>query len=89
MTDGIFIEDDNGFTSRPKSKKAIKEAMAKDPASVIIENTSMHGGKGGRLTLAHFRGEQITFVGPDPYRDRRFYGTISVAAGDEFKATVK
>ena len=67
---GIFI---NG--ARPKSKKAVKEAIAADPASVEIEATSFFGNEYGGPFEA-MPDEVIYFVGPDPHRDRRFYGTI-------------
>lgn len=69
---GIFI---NGH--RPKSKKQVKEAVASDPGSVIIEATSISGnefdGCVDELTICH---TPIYFVGPDPYTKRVFYGTI-------------
>ena len=79
MTQGIFI---NG--SRPKSKKAIKEAVA-NGKRVTLEATSLHGGDyGGAIENApigtHF------FVGPDPYTNRKFYGQV-VVKGE--KITVK
>lgn len=80
MTDGIYIDNGNG-SRRPKSKKELKEAIATNPSGVVIENTSMHGGKGGRLTDPHTfgDGDKVTFVGPNPYTDRKFYGTITVS----------
>lgn len=72
--DGIFIGH-----SRPKSKKAVKLAVAESPASVVIESTSIMGGYHGNVENAP-DGDYL-FVGPDPYRDRKFYGTITVRAG--------
>ena len=72
--DGIYVKG-----KRPTSKKAIREAVSADPDSVVVESTSMFGGFGGHLTAAPI-GTEVNFVGPDPYRDRRFYGTITVTA---------
>lgn len=69
---GIYV---NG--ARPKSKKAVKEAVAANPESVRVERTSVFGNEyDGPLTGAPVG--KITFVGPDPYRARNFYGTIVV-----------
>jgi hypothetical protein len=69
---GIFIRG-----ARPASKRAVKEAIASDPRQVSIEATSWFGNEyGGPLPDAP--AGTITFVGPDPHRDRRFYGSIAV-----------
>jgi len=75
MTQGLFI---NG--ARPKSKKAVKEAVRDNPGSVSVEGTSMFGGDyDGPLTGAP--NGRIDFVGPDPYRARNFGGTLTVKDG--------
>jgi hypothetical protein len=66
---------------RPKSKKEIKEAVA-NGATVRFENLSMFGGedavvRGGVLEPA----KSVAFVGPDPHRDRKFYGTVEMRNG--------
>lgn len=75
MTQGIYIN-----AHRPKSKKAIKEAIAAGTV-VYAEGTGNSFFPGseydGPVDCAPV-GTVITFVGPDPYRDRRFYGTIKV-----------
>lgn len=69
---GIFV---NG--QRPKSKKAVKEAIAENPASVRLEATSIFGNEyDGRVCDAP--SGTYTFVGPNPNTDRRFYGTIKI-----------
>lgn len=69
MSHGVYV---NG--KRPQSKKAIKEAIEKNPDSVSFENTSMHGG-------SDFSGSEapidLTFVGPCPYTKRNFYGVVA------------
>ena len=79
MTDGIYLS--NG--RRPKSKKEIKETVASG-GKVIIECTSMFGGYDGDVKYAP--NGTYTFVGPVPYKKRKFYGTI-VVKGD--KITIK
>lgn len=78
MAHGIFIDG-----RRPKSKKQLKEAVAENPASVRFENTSMHGGSDHGVDDAP---DGLTFVGPDPYTKRNFYGSISRKNG---KVSVK
>lgn len=67
--DGLYVD-----SRRPKSKKAVKEAVNDNPARVSIESTSMFGGFDGPITEAPVG--SYSFVGPDPYSDRKFYGTI-------------
>jgi hypothetical protein len=76
---GIFI---NG--KRPKSKKAVKEACAGFD-SVRLEATSMFGNEYDGFVSSAPDGT-YTFVGPDPYTKRSFYGNIIVKDG---KVTVK
>ena len=78
MSVGIFI---NG--QRPASKKAVKEAIAANPASVHLENTSGFSNNfdidlDEKIAQGDFR---TAFVGPDPYNKRNFYGTIEVKDG--------
>lgn len=77
---GIFI---NG--RRPKSKKEIKEAIASNPLSVSLEATSFFGNEyAGPVT--EFVGK-TTFVGPDPYNRRNFYGNLSRTAEGKIVVT--
>lgn len=72
---GIFV----GF-ERPKSKKAVKEAIAADPSRVRLEATSVFGNEyDGPVSEAP--DGTYTFVGPDPYTKRNFYGNIKVVGG--------
>lgn len=81
MTQGIFIHG-----RRPKSKKEIKEYVnnlyidpTTDPFGLVIEATSMFGNEfDGSLAEALRIGNHgpFTFVGPDPYNNRKFYGTL-------------
>jgi hypothetical protein len=74
MTQGLYIG-----MARPKSKKAVKEAIAGGMA-VYAEATSFHGGEYEGPVDCMPVGEKVVFVGPDPHRDRRFYGTIAMTA---------
>ena len=76
---GIYV---NGF--RPKSKKAVREAIAAG-AIVELEATSFFGNEYGGAVEDAPDGEYY-FVGPDPHTKRNFYGTITVRNG---AATVK
>lgn len=80
---GVFI---NG--RRPKSKKEIKEAVAEVNTKwmtarvpmVSLEATSMFGNEyDGDIMMAP--NGTYTFVGPDPYTKRSFYGTLTVNNG--------
>lgn len=70
MTQGIFIEG-----RRPKSKKAVREAVEAG-LNVRIEATSWHGNEYDG-SVENMPIGTVSFVGPDPERDRRFYGTIT------------
>jgi hypothetical protein len=72
---GVYVKN-----RRPKSKKEVKEATAENPENVVLEATSIHGNEwGGPLDQAPEG--TYTFVGPDPYTSRKFYGTIKVSKG--------
>lgn len=76
MSYGVYIK---GRT--PKSKKQIKEAMRDDPASVTFYDTSFFN-PGPTFDGANVPpSTNLTFVGPNPYQDRKFYGTVKVRDG--------
>lgn len=69
---GVFVDG-----RRPKSKKAVKEAVADNPERVSLEATSLHGGEfDGRVSELPVGGRVQYFVGPDPYTARNFYGQV-------------
>jgi len=77
---GIYVN-----FARPKSKKAIKEAVAISPESVHLEATSIFGNEySGPVSQAP--DGSYSFVGPDPHTKRSFYGTITKLGN---KITVK
>lgn len=73
---GIYIIDANGRHTRPPSKVAIRRHLVEYGAgAVYIESTSVFGNEyGGPLSAAPRA--TITFVGPDPYTSRKYYGNI-------------
>lgn len=72
---GIFIHG-----RRPKSKKEVREHVAANPRNVRIEATALvHDEYDG--SVAHAPDGTYNFVGPDPERSRKFYGTITVRDG--------
>ena len=77
MSQGIFI---NG--RRPKSKKEVKEAVAADPASVVLERTAWIGNSEHDGPVTDAPDGTYNFVGPDPYTSRKFYGNVVVNGGE-------
>lgn len=71
MSQGIFIRG-----QRPKSKKAVKEAVAAGER-VTLEATSVFGNEYDG-PVAEAPAGTYNFVGPDPYRARNFYGSVVV-----------
>lgn len=70
MTQGIYVE-----YRRPKSKKEVQEAV-RAGKTVSLEATSMFGNEyDGPVDEAP--DGTYTFVGPDPYTKRNFYGTLT------------
>ena len=77
--DGIYVNIDGKGWVRPRSKKEIREMVSTNPARVRVERTSLFGSGNDSDDIVDLpSGKQVTFVGPDPYRARNFYGTIVV-----------
>ena len=74
---GVFIDD-----RRPKSKKEIREVVAVDPARVRLERTQLVGDSEYDGLVSNMQVGKFTFVGPDPYTSRKFYGSIVKRASD-------
>lgn len=66
---------------RPKTKKALREAVKLDPARVTLERTSMFTDTEYDGPVSEAPEGEYTFVGPDPYINRRFYGRIVIRGG--------
>lgn len=77
---GIFV---NG--KRPKSKKEVKEAVAQDASKVRLEATSIFGNEYDG-SVSNAPDGTYTFVGPDPYTARNFYGNV-VKNGGKIKVS--
>lgn len=74
---GIWIIED-GARRRPKSKKEVREVCATDPHRVQFEETSAFATGYVPEDAADIGAlGSVTFVGPDPYAKRNFFGTIS------------
>lgn len=88
MTQGIYIDKEipledgkvaTGYSRRPKSKKEINTLLQNDQAHLVIaEATSLFASSneysGPISDMPHNR--TLTYVGPDPYTSRKFYGNI-------------
>jgi hypothetical protein len=75
---GVFIDG-----RRPKSKKEIREVVALDPARVRLERTQLVGDSEYDGLVSHMPVGKFMFVGPDPYTQRKFYGSIVRRAADD------
>ena len=78
MTQGVHIR---GF--RPKTKKALREAIASNPSDVSLEATSIFGNEYGGNILHMPEGKAVYIVGPDPYRKRSWYANLT-RKGEKF-----
>lgn len=79
MSQGIFVETRSNWV-RPRSKKQIKEIASDNPARVVLEKTSVFNNEASG-PLNDLPEGLYFFVGPDPYKDRKFYGQITVKGG--------
>ena len=63
----------------PKTKKALREAMQADPASVTFYATSMFD-SGAQYSGDDLpAGKKLSVVGPNPYEKRSWYATVTSA----------
>lgn len=66
---------------RPKSKKAVREAVRDHPETVVFDLTSALGPGGTiRATAADIGTATLVLVGPDPYTRRNFYGNVTATS---------
>lgn len=70
---GLYLEN-----RRPKSKAELKRFLADggSPAMIRVQATSMFGNEYDGPLSEMPTGTSVTFVGPDPYTKRSFYGQI-------------
>lgn len=69
---------------RPKSKTALRQALQEAPGAVTFDVTSaFHTGPTTYTPATIPAGVILDVCGPDPYRDRRFYASVTAppAAG--------
>lgn len=59
---------------KPKTKKALREAVATDPESVTFEDTSAFNSR-GTITVSELRPSDV-IVGPDAYTTRNWYANV-------------
>lgn len=64
---------------RPKTKAALKRALAENPAAVTFDGTAPMGPQHEGLSGVNVpEGLSLSVVGPDPYRVRNWYATVKV-----------
>ncbi len=76
---GIYLHG-----SRPKSKKQVRdyvdgmyaETDANDGFGLVFEATSIAENEYDGSLASMPQTDKIHFVGPDPHRERKFYGTV-------------
>ena len=73
---GIYIKN-----KRPTSKKEVRQVASISPGDIQLEATSVFGNEYDG-SIANAPDGTYTFVGPDPYTNRKFYGTIK-KSGDK------
>lgn len=74
MNVGAYV---NG--ERPKTKAALKRALAENPAGVTFDGTSPMGPQHDDLSGVNIPVDLILSVtGPDPYRARNWYANCKV-----------
>jgi hypothetical protein len=78
MVQGVFVDN-----RRPKTKKALREALKDDPSQVHLEATSIFGNEYDGLASEMPEGSTIYLVGPDPYKKRSWYANLT-RRGDKF-----
>jgi hypothetical protein len=70
---GAFV-----YGVRPKSKKALREALDANPDSVTFDDTSAFNNRG--LVHAEELNPSAVIVGPDPYTSRKWYANVVLSA---------
>ncbi len=72
---------------RPKSKKALREALRDAPGTVEFDGTSPLGPQfsGGVADIPD--GATLSVCGPDPYRKRDWWANVSRTSGGRVKVS--
>lgn len=61
-----------------KSKKALADAVATEGAENVMVFDTSGFGNGGTRSIADLAGTSAVIVGPDVYRDRRWYANVKI-----------
>ena len=65
-------------SKRPKTKKALREALNSNPDSVVFDATSVFTHVIGSIQANNLpEGVTLTVVGPDPYTLRKWYASVT------------
>lgn len=67
---------------RPKSKKALKEALRDAPETVRFDCTAAVGPDAGRSDIMGDSipdGATLTVAGPDPYTSRKWFASVKLS----------
>ena len=73
---------------RPASKAALRRAVVDNLSAVTFDVTALFGPYVGMYlaaTPADIGADQLSVVGPDPYRSRRWYATVEVGRDGRVK----
>ncbi len=63
---------------RIKTKKQLKDMLRLAPDCVLFDTTSLIGKGPGTYTPRTIpEGVKLSVIGPDPYRERKWYATVS------------
>lgn len=81
---GAYLSDGQ----RPRTKKALREALKADPAGVVFDPTSLLTGRTENLHGDNVpEGLTLVVVGPDPYRTRNWYANVKRGTDGKPKLT--
>jgi hypothetical protein len=68
--------DQGDGSPRCKTKKELKELCKESPEKVLLNSTSAFGNGFSGFATELPEGTTFTVVGPDPFRDRRWYANV-------------
>jgi uncharacterized protein (DUF2461 family) len=84
---GVKVHDGQIWRN-PRSKKEVREVLTDNPAAVRFLSNSLHheahslyGHELVERAISTSRPFDLSFVGPDPERNRKFFGTVKVTVG--------
>lgn len=71
MTGGVYIDG-----KAPKTKSALKQAIADDPQRVRFYSTSALSARSSFTLDTLPQGQPLSICGPDPHQKRSWYATV-------------